>query len=501
MGRVGAARPSWCSPRRTSRPTWGPRVVKVGQALGKPLMPWQVDLAHQAGECDDSGELVYREVRVTVPRQSGKSTLLLAKNVQRMVDAKAFGGRQNLLYTAQTRKAAKKKLLDDWVPDLRAAPRFNGRWKERKTIGEEAICWENGSLWGIEANTESAGHGGTLDAGDIDEAFAHVDDRTEQAMEPAMMTRRSAQLWIVSTAGTERSIYLRGKVDSGRQMAEQGLDEGVLYVEYSAAEDADPEDPATWWSCMPALGHTVTEATVRAALDKAMADAENGGLAKFCRAYLNLWVPAGLGNQVIPAADWQAVTDPGSEIAGDWMVWCLDVAPGSRSAAIAVAGPRRDGLAHGEVADYREGDGWAVARLVELRDRWGPRPVVLDPAGPAGALLPALREAGFVEPSKEKPDGLLHLMSSRDQAQACGALKSGAQKPDESAVRMWRFTGQQVLTDAIRGASKRKLLDAWAWDRSASSADICPLVALTGALWGLSTIPEPAERMPLVAWR
>jgi hypothetical protein len=476
-------------------------------------MPWQQDLLDIALECDDGGHLVYRECRLTVPRQSGKSTLLLAKNVQRMVDAKAFGGRQNLLYTAQTRKAAKKKLLDDWVPDLRAALRFNGRWKERKTIGEEAICWENGSLWGIEANTETAGHGGTLDAGDIDEAFAAVDDRTEQAMEPAMMTRRSAQLWIVSTAGTERSVYLRGKVDSGRLMAEQGVDEGVLYVEYSADEDADPEDPATWWACMPALGHTVTEDTVRAALEKAKADVDNGGLGKFCRAYLNLWVPSGYGNQVIPAADWAAVTDPGSEIAGDWMVWCLDVAPGSRAAAIAVAGPRRDGLAHGEVADYREGDGWAVGRLVELRDRWGPRPVVLDPAGPAGALLPALREAGFIEPDRDHPDGLLHLMSGRDQAQACSALKAGASlqegadllgpggRPAVERQRTWRHAGQRALTDAIKGASKRKLLDAWAWDRTSSSADICPLVALTGALWGLSTIPEPVEAIPLVAWR
>lgn len=465
-------------------------------------MPWQSLLADQALECDEQGHLVYREIRVTVPRQSGKSTLLLAKNVQRMIDAAQLGGRQTLLYTAQTRGAAKRKLLDVWAEDLRAAPRFRGRWKERKTIGEESIRWENGSRWGIDSLTETAGHGDTLDAGDIDEAFAHVDDRTEQALEPAMMTRDWAQLWIISTAGTERSIYLRGKVDSGRAMAEAGLDEGVLYVEYSADPDADPANPETWWSCMPALGYTQSEDVVRHALTKAQADQETGGgMGKFCRGYLNLWVPSTYSQQVIPADDWAAVTDPNSQIAGDWMVWCLDVSPGSATAAIAVAGPRADGLAHGEVVDHREGDGWVVERLVELQGRWGPRPLVLDPAGPAGALLPKLRMAGWTEPTKEKPDGLLHLMSGRDMAQACGALKSGAQALADGAIRTWRHPGQQILTDAIKGAAKRKLLDAWAWARTPSSADICPLVALTGALWGLSTIPRPVEHVPLVAWR
>jgi hypothetical protein len=501
VGRVSTARPTWCTPRRTSRPTWGPRVAKVGQVLRQPLMPWQLALAEQALECDDHGRLIYREVRVTVPRQSGKSTLILAKNIQRMIDAKHFGGRQNLLYTAQTRKAAKKKLMDGWVEDLRAIPRFHGRWRERRTIGEESIRWENGSIWSIEANTETAGHGDTLDAGDIDEAFAQLDDRIEQAMEPAMMTRPCAQLWIVSTAGTERSIYLKGKVDSGRAMVEAGLDEGVLYVEYSADPDADPEDPETWWSCMPALGYTVTEDVVRQALQKARADQETGGgMGKFCRAYLNLWMPSTYSQQVIPAADWAAVTDPHSQISGDWVVWCLDVSPGSATAAIAVAGPRSDGLAHGEVVDYREGDGWAVPRLVELQGRWGPRPLVIDPAGPAGALLPKLRAAGIVEHTKDHPDGLLYLMSGRDMAQACGALKSGAQALDADAVRTWRHPGQQALDDALAGAAKRTLLDSWAWTRTSSSADICPLVALTGALWGLSTIPRTVD-VPLVAWR
>jgi len=62
-------------------------------------------------------------------------------------------------------------------------------FRTRKTTGMEAVLWSNGSKYGIESTTEKAGHGDTLDLGFIDEAFAHVDARTEQSMKPAMLTR------------------------------------------------------------------------------------------------------------------------------------------------------------------------------------------------------------------------------------------------------------------------------------------------------------------------
>ena len=42
-------------------------------------MPWQRHVADIAYELDEeTGRLAYREVRLTVPRQSGKTTLMLA---------------------------------------------------------------------------------------------------------------------------------------------------------------------------------------------------------------------------------------------------------------------------------------------------------------------------------------------------------------------------------------------------------------------------------------
>jgi phage terminase large subunit-like protein len=426
-------------------------------------MPWQQTLADLALEVDPAtGVLAYSEVRITVPRQSGKTTLILAKNIQRMADARAFGGRQRLVYTAQNRQKAREKFVDEYLEELKAAKAFRGKWQARLSNGSEAIKWHNGSSWGIESTTEKSGHGSTLDVADIDEAFAHIDNRVEQSFRPPMITRPQPQLWIVSTAGDdEKSVYLKDKVTTGRQFAEAGTDTGVCYVEYCADPDADPEDPATWWSCMPALGHTVTEARIRHEFNTM-------DLADFSRAYLNLWVPKTIGKQVIPAPDWNACADPAAEIVGP-VVFAVDVAPDSTWAAIAVCGARADGRPHVEVVDHRGGDGWVVDRLVDLRGKWGPdAPVVLDPTGPAGALLNDLT-AVDIEP---------RITTAREMTQACGGLKRDA------AEAAFTHLGQDLVDDALKGADKRQLLDAWAFRRTSSSADICPLVALLLALWG-----------------
>src|SRR6266567_9250698 len=95
-----SCQPRWATPR-TDRPTLGGAVAAAARRFGVELMPWQRYVADVALEVNPAtGLLVYREVRVTVPRQSGKTTLDLAVSVQR---ALGFNGSQNITYSAQTR--------------------------------------------------------------------------------------------------------------------------------------------------------------------------------------------------------------------------------------------------------------------------------------------------------------------------------------------------------------------------------------------------------------
>jgi phage terminase large subunit-like protein len=456
--------PRFGTPRDYSRATLGGQVAKIAEQLGTPFMPWQQYVADVALEIDpDTGRLYYGEVDLTVPRQSGKTTLILALAVHR---ALAWGTPQNIVYTAQTRNDARKKWEDDHVEALKRSI-FKRKFAVRLSNGAEAIKWFNGSRHGISAGTEKSGHGSTLDLGFIDEAFAQIDSRGEQAMKPAMITRPGSQFYVVSTAGTAASVYLRAKVDKGRARVLAGQSSRVAYFEWSADDKDDPSERAVWRRTMPALGHTVTEDDIQTEFDGMDED-------DFCRAFLNQWRDGKAAKQVIPVADWTDCQDEDSQLAdpaSDPIAIAIAATPDLAWSAIALGGVRADGLDHGEVINHKAGTEWVVGRVLELRERRNVIGVVVDPAGPAGFLIADLEAAG-VEVTK---------VTARDLAHACGGLYTATTRPPDAApewASTFRHRGQASLNAALAAATKRPLGDAWAWQRK-GAADICPLEAVT----------------------
>jgi len=447
----------------------------VAANLGKPLMPWQRHVVDVIGEILPTGRLAYPEFGLTVPRQSGKSTLIEAKIVHRCTATGFYGARQRVVYTAQTRKKALEKWDEDFRPDLESSAAFRRRFTVHKPPGNEHFRFVNGSRWGLEASTETAGHGPTIDEAYIDEAFAHQDFRLEQAFGPSMITRLNKQLAWVSTAGwLDGSPYLETKVKAGRAAAAEGRTSGLAYFEWAADPDADPGDEATWPECMPALGRTISVHAIRGEYEKAL---DQGTLNEFRRAYLNQWVPRNMADSwiVIPQAAWEALEDLRSS--PEPPVAFAVAVPADRScAAVAVAGRRRDGLLHVEVAEYAPGTAWVEPWLI---DRWGrhyPCAVVLDKAGHEASFIQGLEDAG-VE--------LLHPKAG-EVAAAYGLFYDAV--TDSKTLRHRR---QPELDVALAGAITRDVGDGGrTWGRKASAADISPLVAATLALWGF------AERGP-----
>jgi hypothetical protein len=77
--------PRFSTARNRSRATYGPRVAEVARLLGTDPMPWQSEVLDTALEIDpDTGHLQHREIVLTIPRQSGKTTLQLAVMVHRV---------------------------------------------------------------------------------------------------------------------------------------------------------------------------------------------------------------------------------------------------------------------------------------------------------------------------------------------------------------------------------------------------------------------------------
>jgi phage terminase large subunit-like protein len=287
-----SARPRFAVPA-TDRDSYGEALGATAEALDYRFMPWQHLVARCALE-HTGGQLGYRNVAIGTPRQSGKSSLVLALIVYRML---ATPG-QTIVYAGQTRLAARRKLFDVWWPKLRRS-RLSELFTLDRATGAEALRCANGSIMTLLSTDEGAGHGETLDLAVLDECWK-LEASSEQACRPAMATRANAQLWTLSTAGTERSVFWRSKVDQGRAVAALGVTEGLFYAEWSAADDVDVTDPATWSAFMPALNHTITQETV--AKDLAAMP-----LPEWRRAYANQWPDESLeGWKVIPRDTWEA---------------------------------------------------------------------------------------------------------------------------------------------------------------------------------------------------
>lgn len=475
--------PRWGTPRHPDRPSLGPKLWKVMAKLGAPPMPWQKYVSDVALEIDPAtGLFAHREVGLSVSRQQGKTELCLGAQVHRALAWQ----RQNIVYAAQTRGMARQRWEDEFWEKISGSD-LARRARIRKSNGNEAILWPSTrSKMGITANTEKAGHGPPLDLGFIDEAFAHEDDRLEQAFSPAMLTRAMAQLWWASAGGTTKSVWLNKKRENGRALI-QALWEALAedpaaprpraaYFEWFAPEDMDRADPATWRATLPALGHTVTEEIIAAELEK-MDPAE------FDRAYLNRTrKPTPPTDPNVPKEKWPGLVDAKSKPVAANVALALDVSQDRKRAAISAASLREDGKVHLEVVAYRPGTDWVVPAVAKLHKLWKPVAVAIASSGtPAGSLIDDLIAAGIDVPKdKDHPErGDLAVMRSGDITEACGQL---ADAMNQGTIR---HTDQVPLTAAVNGARTRRNGDAWQLDRTASQVDISPLCAAVFARWAL----------------
>ena len=441
-------------------------------------MPWQHLVADVVGEVEPStGELAYSELGLTVPRQSGKSTLILAKAVHRSMASDFFGVRQRTVYTAQTRHKAREKWEEDYVGALKSSASFASRVVPHLGNGNEHVRFPNGSRFGIEANTEKAGHGPTVDEAYLDEAFSRPDSRGETAFRPAMITRRNKLLAWVSTRGWKgEEPYLLPKIELGRARVQMGARSGLAYFEWSAPEGSDPYDRDVWRGCMPALGHTITEAAVAAELDTM-------GLAEFCRSYLNMEVPKDTvaAWTVIGRVPWEArridpVRPDGPVLFAVACSW-----PDADRSSVVVIG-QSAGQVTVQVVRSEAGSSWTVPELARLARAHPTLGVALDRGGPAGRLVPDL------EAALPRGTELVELGIS-EAARAFGLFRS---EVTGDRPRLVHF-GQPELDDAVSAAGKRPLGDGFTW-AVRSEADITPVTAATVGVWAFLSRVHLAER-------
>ena len=189
--------------------------------------------------------------------------------------------------------------------------------------------------------------------------------------------------------------------------------------------------------------------------------------------------------RVVPLTAWADALDEKSEPRGIFALAVVYTSDKGR-AAIGLAGRRRDGEWHVEVADYLD-TAHVVPRVKAIiakarragRDCVG---VAVDKSAHEAACIKGLEQQRLT----------VHKMTATDVCTAFSGFYQSLVKAHDL-----RHRGQDDLTVAVMGAGTRLVGDAGeAWGRKISGVEIAPVVAVTHARWLHETEAPDLEAEP-----
>lgn len=443
-------------------------MIDLSAVAGLVLDPWQEYAAEGSCLVRPDGKWAAFRVGIAANRQNGKGSIMEARQL-----AGLFLWHERLqVHTAHEFRTAQKHFqrilsLIEQTPTLdRMVSRV------RRADGEEAIETKDGTTLQFMARSLKSGRGITGDVVYLDEAFALKSQMMASLMSTmsARSVQENPQLWYASSAGMPESEVLW----SLREDAIAQSDPRLTYMEWSAPDDADPDDPEVWALANPAMGVRISEDFVRAER-KALGDEE------FKRERLGVWSPLGDGG-FIPPAKWSKCLDSAlaemvtnGEVIDQKLTRValgVDVPPDRSYGSVCVSGFREDGSHFVELLAREIGTDWLPGYLADLLAEGGKVPILADGFSAVSAMALELRQNRV--PVK--------FIRSDVYKKACGVFY------DKVVQGQVAHKGDADLDAAVAGAvpsSKDKL---WAW--TSKSVDVSPLVAATLAVHGSLNRPS-----------
>lgn len=332
--------------------------------------------------------------------------------------------------------------------------------------GQWSIRLRNGARAHFRTRSPDTGRG--IDAVPlliVDEVQNYSEDELA-ALQPITSSARNRQIWYAGSAGGKHSTVMGGLVRD----AHDGVPGLVAHL-YEASEDDDPKAVSTWLRTNPSAGAVLELETIES-------EARRFPPSKFWRERLGRGdYPSAAGEEwVIPEPCWKARLDEDSEVDGP-VAFVADSTVDLEWSTISVAGRRADGDIHIEVVAHERGTTWLGPRLAELARKHETSGIGVDLKSPsASTVLAGLRDAAVTVP--------VHEFTAEEIKNAwawfyTAAKRSPAEAPSVSVPGVWH-RGADVLTNALAGASVRRLLDQQTWSRKGES-DSSPIISATQA--------------------
>lgn len=312
--------------------------------FGVTLRWWQRLVAYRLLEHDAKGRLLWRTLILTLARQLGKSTLLAAVLMWRMIHGREmFGEEQLMLHTARLTDVGREVQR----PGRRWATLRPDEFKVMNANGKEAIEHKlTGSRWLVRA--EDAVYGMSATTALADEAWDMQAETVDVEIEPTLVEHEQPQLLLVSTAHRKATSLMLGR----RAVALRALDapgDGDLLIEWSAPRGTDIQDRTAWRLASPhwtGQRERMIEGKVAAALaGKSDDPLEPDPVESVLTQWLDIW-PAfgtryGKGDPLVDDLAWRSLCDPNVETVGALTLAVEDCF--GKGASAAAAGLTDDG--------------------------------------------------------------------------------------------------------------------------------------------------------------
>ncbi len=472
----------------------GREVVELGRRAGSSLLPWQCGNVLGISMKTPAGTWVHQTCILIVPRQNGKSEILVDIILYRV-----FILDETILYTAHEWKSA-QPIAERLIKMIEMRPSLAKRVKKINNSQGEAKIILRGPANAKRPRLDSKGNpkhgqvvfrtrspkaGRGLDEVDTliyDEAFDTTDDEVASIGPTQDVAKDPQVIYASSAVDKESAAHQNGvQLSSLRALALSGEDPGIYLAEYRAPDDnPGRENPLTWKLSNPSFGVLKNDRKIKNLMRNMNSprgqksfDVEALGIGDYFE--FNQLAEDDL--LVIDLDRFDELVNLDAAPTGES---CLAVDFSNdridRTAAISVA-VRAGSKIHGQLGYHGPANIETLVKfIVSAVDLNDPLAVVIDPKSAAEALIRPLQKKG-IEPELMTP--------SRVASGTNGLL----QHIDD---KTFSHDGDQRIIDAITVARLREIGDSGiAWARRKSDGDITPLVSMTNAVWALDNLDSP----------